>query len=391
MLDVWVIGTWLIACLISVPLIIFCLEVLLGLKGLHSDVAPSDCGSACVLMPAHNEADVLGATLDDLLSVLPSSASILVIADNCDDRTAEIGRQRGVNVVERHDPENRGKGFALDCGRDWLRRSPPDCVIVLDADCRSDLNSLQGLINTALGFGVAVQASYTFDPDLTADPRVQISNFALWIKNVVRQKGTQKMGGAAVLTGTGMAFPWALFDDLHLATSHITEDLALAVDLIRKRKPPKFLESAHVRSRAAGKDATFAQRSRWEHGFLSVARDYSLPLLGRGFASFNRQMILLGLHLLVPPLALLISITGCIAAILSFVAIWKGILFPAIIVGLVLMAVVFCLLLAWLAGGRRWLSAKCLMMIPLYILWKLPVYVRFIRGERSGWNRTDRS
>lgn len=389
--DIWVIGICMLSLMLSVPLVTFCCEVLLGLHEPRSVPASSSKVSVCILVPAHNEAAGIGTTLAQLVAALPEFASILVVADNCSDMTAEIARSHGVHVVERHDTTRRGKGYALACGRDWLRRSPPECVIVLDADCQSDRTSLESLADTALSYGFPVQASYTFEPDLSASSKIQISSFAFWLKNVVRQRGARRMGGAAVLTGTGMAFPWMLFDRIELATGNITEDLALAVDLTRAGRAPIFLESARVVSKAASEEATLAQRSRWEHGFLSVAQRYSLPLLGRGLLLLDRRIFLLGLHLSVPPLALLLTVAGGMALLLACVAAWTDVLLPAAILLSLLNATILCVLLAWLAGGRRFLSARALLMVPLYVLWKIPVYARFLKGERSAWVRTDRT
>ncbi|MEM7675815.1 MAG: glycosyltransferase family 2 protein, partial [Myxococcota bacterium] len=45
-----------------------------------------------VLVPAHNEESGLGATLESLKAAITEEFSILVIADNCRDKTAEVAR-----------------------------------------------------------------------------------------------------------------------------------------------------------------------------------------------------------------------------------------------------------------------------------------------------------
>ncbi len=389
--DYWVLGVWLIVLAASVPLLTFCLEVVLGLLKSRTPRDFAAQGTTCIIMPAHDEAVGIGEALDKLNAALPEAARILVVADNCSDKTAELARAYGADVVERDDTARRGKGFALACGRDWLKKSPPDCVIVLDADCYSDRGSLVALTSAALRHQLPVQASYTFEADLNAPPKVQISNFAFWVKNVVRQKGSQRMGGAAVLTGTGMAFPWELFEKLELATGNITEDLALAVDLALCGRASLFLEDACVLSKAASVDATLAQRSRWEHGFLSTAQRYSMPLLLKGLFLADKRIFLLGLHLLVPPLVLLLTIAGALVMLLVCFAFWSNMAMPATILSAMMIATVLCVLAAWFGGGRAHLSARALMMVPVYVLWKIPVYVRFLSGNRSGWVRTDRT
>ena len=108
----------------------------------------------------------------------------------------------------RTDVERRGKGFALAAAREFLRADPPDVVVVLDADCRIDRASLETLSAAAFSSRRACQAINLLAPDLAAPPMVQISNFAFLIKNLVRQRGLQRLAGRAHLTGTGMAMPW---------------------------------------------------------------------------------------------------------------------------------------------------------------------------------------
>ena len=69
-----------------------------------------------VLVPAHNEAGQIEATLRHLYeSAYPSKQfTVYVIADNCSDATASLARRAGATVCERQDPAHPGKGPALD-------------------------------------------------------------------------------------------------------------------------------------------------------------------------------------------------------------------------------------------------------------------------------------
>lgn len=81
-----------------------------------------------IVIAAHNEAGVLGATLDALLDGAPG-AEIIVVPNGCTDATAEIARARqGVKVVE---VEQGSKPAALNAG-DAAATSYPR--IYLDAD-----------------------------------------------------------------------------------------------------------------------------------------------------------------------------------------------------------------------------------------------------------------
>jgi hypothetical protein len=52
------------------------------------------------LIPAHNEADRIGAALASLHAQTEPPARIIVVADNCTDATADLARAGGAEVFE---------------------------------------------------------------------------------------------------------------------------------------------------------------------------------------------------------------------------------------------------------------------------------------------------
>jgi len=48
-------------------------------------------------------------------------------------------------------------------------------------------------------------------------------------------------------------------------------------------------------------------------------------------------------------------------------------------------------LLAWLSGGHQWLKASAMVLLPMYLIWKIPVYLRYALGQTVTWVRTDRN
>jgi cellulose synthase/poly-beta-1,6-N-acetylglucosamine synthase-like glycosyltransferase len=383
---------WLLALATALPLAVLIMELVAGLLPSRCREVPPRSGSVAVLIPAHDEAGGIGATLSALQEVTPPDTRILVVADNCTDDTAGIAREAGVEVVERRDPARRGKGYALAFGRDQLaaETTPPEVVIVLDADCRLSSGSLAALCREALIRGTPVQSVNLIEPDLAAPPMVQISSFAMVVKNLFRSRGMQRMGGAALLTGTGMAFPWPLFAQAELATGSIVEDLSLGVEMTRAGHAPYLVEDAHVRSAPAAIGDALQQRRRWEHGFLDTLRQQALPVLWGGMQRRARREILLGLHLLVPPLALLLAISAVAAAVLFGLAVLGAGSAPVITLSTLLGVVLALVGAAWYFGGRTFLTAGALVRAPLYILWKLPIYAGFLRKPQASWTRTPR-
>jgi len=82
-------------------------------KPMAPDTPPLHLG---VLIPAHNEAGGIGRTIRSVWeSDYPADRlTVMVVADNCNDRTAEEARMAGAQVFARYDPAHPGKGQALD-------------------------------------------------------------------------------------------------------------------------------------------------------------------------------------------------------------------------------------------------------------------------------------
>ena len=98
-----------------------------------------------VLVPAHNESAGLQGTLADIKGQLRSGDRLLVVADNCTDDTAVVARASGAEVTERQEPEKIGKGYALAWGLRQLDVDPPEAVIMVDADCRLAVGTIDQL------------------------------------------------------------------------------------------------------------------------------------------------------------------------------------------------------------------------------------------------------
>ena len=388
--DMIVIFAWIIALPLMLPLIVFSFETFFGLAGQKRSEYNGDAPETVLLMPAHNEESTIGDVLEKLKDILNDRIKLLVVADNCTDDTARIVRSFGYDVIERHDVAARGKGYALAFGRDFLRQDPPECVIIFDADCETDSISIRDLSRHSLELGLPVQARYVMRADRKASPIVQISNFAFWLKNAVRQRGTDRMGGAALLTGTGMAFPWTLFETLPLATSNIVEDLALGIYLTENGNAPTYLDQALVTSAAAGQQATLSQRTRWEHGFLAMAKEYGLKALWQGLTGFNRKLFQLGLHLTVAPITLLFTLSAVVVVLTGTAGLFSGEYGPFLSISIMLLIATALVFAAWISGGKNWLAGQVFWKLPLYILWKIPVYLKLVKGETPNWVRTDR-
>lgn len=343
-----------------------------------------------VLVPAHNEASGIGATLKTLLPQLTTQDRLVVIADNCDDETAAIARTFGATVIERQEPERRGKGYALDYGLHFIMMNPPEVVVVVDADCVAHPDMVEQIARLAAAMTRPVQATYLLNQPANPGPKDAVSALAFMVKNLVRPRGLNRLGLPCLLTGTGMAFPWSVIQKASLASSNIVEDMQMSVDLAVAGHAPLFCSDAKVTGLLPQQQqATKSQRIRWEHGHLQML--IQVPQLLR--ASIRQQrfdLLALALDLCVPPLSLLVLLwaVAMAGAILAGGAIAS--LIPSFLLAMEGLFIFISVIGAWVKFGRTDLPVMTLLAVPLYLLWKIPLYLAFLLQPQTKWIRTER-
>ncbi len=386
---------YLVCIVLSIPSVVLSVECLLALFP-AAKRTPAGSGRAAILIPAHNEAGTIEHTLPNVIGEAQGQHEVVVVADNCTDETAQIARTFGVMVVERFDAQNRGKGFALAAGVALLKErfedsTPPDVVVVLDADCRLRTGSLQTLVDSAVEQNRPSQSIYLMKAPEQADPMQRISAFAFLTKNMVRLRGLDRLGLSVPLTGSGMAFPWSMIEVLAEGSSEIVEDLELGLRLVCKGQGPRLCNNAFVDSFFPdSKQSASDQRTRWEHGYLSQMLAKSPVLLAQGIRGNLGAWGTL-LDLLVPPLSLLVALTA-MGALLGLAYYVVG--FDVIPLGVLLIAsglAAVSIFLAWVRFGRETVSFSNLFSIPGYAFGKLSIYRRFVAGREKDWKRTTRN
>src|SRR5258708_4301849 len=155
-----------IVCLPALLTFVWVSEVLAGCFALRKErtspvAAPGTLSHrTTVLIPAHNEGSGILPTIRDVQVQLGPGDRILVVADNCTDDTAAIVQAAGVEVTVRADPERRGTGYALEFGVRPLALTPPDVVVIIDADCRLRENSLLHFSPSAMASRRPVPSPY---------------------------------------------------------------------------------------------------------------------------------------------------------------------------------------------------------------------------------------
>lgn len=395
MLEWLQLSALLVAVAVAVPtfvVLVQCVAALLPNRSVMSDAELADRGTFCVLIPAHNEELVLRQTLVAVMAQLSTEDRVLVVADNCSDQTAAIARDVGADVLERHHAERRGKGYALDAGIRQLEKDgfAGSCVIIIDADCDVAVDALRLLAAEVSRTGRSAQARYVMHLPVDPGVRDHVSALAVRVRNIARARGMRALGLPCQVMGSGIAISWQAIRRLRLASGNIVEDMQIGLDLAQMRLAAMYVDAARVTGRLASGDAAEAQRKRWEHGHLGTVFSVVPKLLCAGVARRNLQQVALAIDLAVLPLSLLailviaaVSATAALGYVSGYwLALW-------ISVGS-LVSLVVAVSAGWHVSARGVIPLRTLLGIPVYILWKVPMWVMSVLSPQKEWVRSSR-
>ena len=343
------------------------------------------------LIPAHNEEQGIAAIVSNVRLQLRTDDRILVVADNCSDATAEAARIAGAEVCERSNPEQRGKGYALDFGVRYLAVNPPEIVIIIDADCELSEGTIDKLAQAVQLHGQPAQALYLMQVTPNSSPMKKIAALAWMIKNYVRPLGYKRLGLPCHLMGTGMAFSWPIISTAALANGYVVEDLKLGIDLARRGSPAMFCPDAKVISYFPSTDSgEKTQRARWEHGHMHMILITAPGLLMTAIRERKLALLALTLDMCVPPVALLTLLTVALFIVSGLVVFWVDVVWPIQCAGAILIELIASILLSWWRYGREIISFRELLYTPWYMLLKIPLYLGFFIQRQVEWVRTPR-
>ena len=344
-----------------------------------------------VVIPAHNEALQIEATIRSILdSRYPGDRyDIFVIADNCEDNTAELAERAGAKAIERTDPVNRGKGQALD----WFFRTQEkrygdfDAVAIIDADTFPDPGFLSEISASLSQPGVAVVQGFYGVSNPKDNWRTALSAAALNVFHHVRPAGRNRINGSAGLKGNGMAFRTGILKKYGWPAYSIVEDIEFSMLLLKDDILVYYNPDAIVYGEmATERKQAETQRKRWEGGRFQIFKKYAPSLLGLWLSRRRIRYLDAFMELVTPPLSLLVMGQVLVLALSAFfypvLTGFGWVFFPAI---------VFYVFSGQILKKAPLYVWGCLLAAPLFILWKVPVYLKIIKKQdKDTWERTKR-
>src|SRR5262249_55167271 len=224
--------------------------------------------------------------------------------DNCTDATAAIASKAGAHVMQRHDMEHRGKGYALDFAfkasraREWA-----DAVVVVDADAQVSSNLLEAFARRIERGDQAIQAHYG-GSNTNASWRTRLLSIAKAAFHIVRSRGRERLALSCGIRGNGWCVTHTLLDKVPYKAYSLTEDLEYGITLGMAGFRVAYADEAHSDAEmVSGEKESRKQRQRWERGRFQLMRSRTLPLLAHALATRSRLCLDLALDLLVLPLS----------------------------------------------------------------------------------------
>lgn len=312
----------------------------------------ADLSSITVLVPAHNEAASIGATLRGLRAQLRRPDRIVVVADNCTDDTVAIARRHQVQVVEtvaNGDKKAGALNQALAALLPGLTHD--DAILVMDADTVLTPDFLSAAAerlgsDPALG---AVGGIFLGERGAGLLGALQRNEYTRYSRDIARRKGRRVM----VLTGTatlfratalqqvarerGVTFPGSpgqVYDTLALTEDN---EITLALKTLgwAMVSPQECRNTTELMPTVGD---LWEQRLRWQRGALENLRHYGIDRvtvryllqqlgIGYGVVAFSLYVAMMLITTVAAGGLVLIPfwvLIGLIFAVERTVTVWRG-------------------------------------------------------------------
>jgi cellulose synthase/poly-beta-1,6-N-acetylglucosamine synthase-like glycosyltransferase len=346
-----------------------------------------------IVIPAHNEELHLPRLLASVTTQdYPTERfRAAVIADNCTDGTVAACAGYDVDVFERHDPANRGKGHALKWALDHIGIDRYDALVIVDGDSMIAPGFLRHL-NLQMERGDRVIQCYNGVANPGQSWFTRLMDVSRTMANEIVHPGKRKLGLSSHLMGNGMCFDVRILQSTGWNALSVGEDweyyaqLVIGGAYVGYSKGSRVYHQESVSLRQAS-----TQRMRWSSGRFDVLKRYGSALFIQGLRTRNLRCLDAALPLVFPNPSLGINLTllGLIAASLAVLfgastatAIWFAVLalaqFGMLIVGV------------WHTKHKA-ASAASLVLAPLFLVWKMGIDILSVFGiGKHEWKQSHR-
>lgn len=349
-----------------------------------------------VIIAAHNESAVIGQLLQNLQSLeYPKTLyDVFVIADNCNDNTAEIARSYGSIVCERTHPTKKSKGFAMEWMFERLFKMEKkyDAVVVFDADnlvhpqflmemnnrlCKGD-RIIQGYLDAKNPYDTWVAGTFAI---------------AFWVIDHISHLAKTNIGLSAVLGGTGMCITTDVLERYGWRATCLTEDMEFTMKSLAEGIKTTWAHDAIVYDE---KPLTFMQswrqRKRWAQGQFDVAHRYIPKMLKEGIKRRDIRILDGCLYLLQPHFLMISTFFIVISYIQSvFPPFYTNIynIIPSQLMTAIMLGQYILPMIILLKIQVKWKAWFYMLLYPVFIYsWVPIIFLGFIHRNDHEWSHT---
>jgi glycosyltransferase involved in cell wall biosynthesis len=162
---------------------------------------PSETRDVWIVVPAFNEAGVIGDVIAELRSVFPN---VVCVDDGSADETGDIALRAGAHLV-RH-PVNLGQGAAIQTGVEYARSRPgAQLFATFDADGQHRVTDVLAMIDRLTAEAADIVIGTRFGPGVSRPPLLKrvVLQTAAWLSPRGRRLGlTDTNNGLRVFNKT---------------------------------------------------------------------------------------------------------------------------------------------------------------------------------------------
>lgn len=354
-----------------------------------------------ILVPAHNEASVIGGIAENLkrLDYPDELYDVIIIADECTDDTATIAKKIGLKVLEHTylPGEHKGKPYAIRYALEQISNYEIyyDGICICDADNLISLNFLKEM-NNHFSAGQQLVQCY-LDTKNPMDNWISLSfatNFYYMNRAYQLSRTHWKLG--ASLGGTGFCIGTKLLKKIGWTANSLTEDLEFQIQTVLGGEKAHWCHTARVYDeKPTSFKASCEQRSRWARGHWELIFKFAPCLLIKAIKERN----IIALDTLFYSLNPLHILVGGIMIIFGIVSLFVGYPLKSLIpihsvVWNILMAIPYILLIFSIIKDVHKPKLKLLgaITITIFNLTYIPiVFWALLTRKNRIWKRTKHS
>jgi cellulose synthase/poly-beta-1,6-N-acetylglucosamine synthase-like glycosyltransferase len=296
----------------------------------------------------------------------------------------------GAHVIERHDPTQRGKGYALRFAFQHCREDAwADVIVIVDADSEVTPNLLEAFASRIEQGAHAVQASYGV-LNAKGSWRTRLLTVAIGAVDTVRSRARERWRVSSGLRGNGWCATRQLLEQVDYNAFSLTEDLEYGIALgLAGYRVYYAGEAEAAQDMTVSPQAARTQRRRWEIGRFRLIRSRTLLLLRTALQRRSLVCLDLALDLLLLPLSYIALGVGALLVTALLAAWWHPVFVPWVWFSVACIATLFAYVMrGWQLSGMGARGLLDLLGAPAFVAWKLLLMLS--RNQPDGWVRTER-